>query len=108
MATTRHEVTLDRLTRGILAALTVLLTVIAVELWAWLPSTTPTAAAQGPDSGAQRTELIAEARRTNLLLEEILDHLRTKTIKVRMGDTDKSDERRDKATTREDGRRSPG
>ena len=92
-AMSRQEFTLDRFTRGVLAALTVLLTVIAVELWAWLPSTAPAAMAQVPDSGAQRNQIIDEAHRTNQLLEQILDHLRTKTVKVKNADTDKADER---------------
>ncbi len=92
----QHEFTLDRFTRGLLAVLTVLLAVVTVELWAWLPSTTPAAVAQVPDAGAQRYELIAEVRQTNKLLEDILDHLRTKTIKVNIRDTDKPKERPDK------------
>ena len=85
----RHECTLDRFTRGLLLVLTVLLAVIAIELWAARPSMTPAAMAQVPDSGAQRNQMIEETRRTNQLLEQILDHLKTKTVKVKMADTDR-------------------
>ncbi len=85
----RHEFTLDRFTRGVLIALTVLLTIIAIELWAARPSTIPAAQAQVPDSGLQRYQMIDEARRTNQLLEQILEHLRAKAVKVTITDTDK-------------------
>jgi hypothetical protein len=89
----RREFTLDRFTRGVLVALTVLLTIIVIELWAGRPTMTPEARAQVPDSGAQRNQMIEETRRTNQLLEQILDHLRTKPVKVKTVDTDKADER---------------
>ncbi|MBN2560687.1 MAG: hypothetical protein JXQ75_07145 [Phycisphaerae bacterium] len=87
----RREFTLDRLTRSVLLVITVLLTVIAIELWAGRPSMLPTAQAQVPDSGLQRNQMIDEAHRTNRLLEEILQHLRAKAIKVEIMDTDKAD-----------------
>ena len=86
----RHEFTLDRFTRGVLVALTVLLTVIAIELWAGRPDMVPAAQAQVPDSGAQRNQIIEDGRRTNQLLEQILEHLRTKAVKVSIADTDKA------------------
>ncbi len=82
---------LDRGTRLLLTALTVLLAVIAVELWAARPPLVREAQAQIPDSGLQRNVLIDEARRTNKLLEEILDHLQNKPVKVKSADTDKAD-----------------
>jgi len=85
----RREFTLDRFTRCILTAITVLLTIIAIELWAGRPSMVPTACAQIPDSGMQRNTLIDEARQTNQLLGEILKHLRSKPIKVKMEAPDK-------------------
>lgn len=75
-------VTLDRYTRGLLTALVVLLTIIAVELWAGRPSDLPTARAQIPDTGLQRLEIVQESRRTNALLEQILEHLKSKPIQV--------------------------
>ena len=96
----RHEFTLDRFTRGLLLALTVLLAVIAIELWAARPGTTSTAMAQVPDSGAQRNQMIEETRRTNQLLEQILDHLKTKTVMVKMADTDRGgSERTDRGSS---------
>lgn len=83
--------TIDRYTRLLLTAITVLLTVIAVELWAERPPLIGDAQAQIPDSGLQRNLLIDEAQRTNKLLAEILAHLQNKPIKVKSVDTDKSD-----------------
>jgi hypothetical protein len=87
---TRREFTLDRFTRGVLIALIALLTVIAIELWAGRPDMVPAAQAQVPDSGLQRYQILDEARRTNQLLEQILEHLRTKAVKVSIADTDKA------------------
>jgi len=84
----QHEWTLDRFTKCILTALTVLLAVIAVELWGGRPSALPAATAQIPDTGRQRQDILIEARKTNNLLAQILDHLRTKAVKVRVVDTD--------------------
>lgn len=75
-------VTPDRFTRHMLVVLSVLMAIIAVELWVAAPSGTPAAVAQIPDTGLQRQELIVEARRTNELLERIAQHLETKRIKV--------------------------
>lgn len=88
------EFTLDRLTRYLLIAIAMLLAVIAVELWSGRPSMLPAARAQIPDSGSQRFALLEEARRTNDLLSQILDHLRTKPMKVRMEGTDDPDKAR--------------
>jgi hypothetical protein len=86
----RQEFTLDRFTRGVLVTLTALLTIIAIELWAMQPDVVSPAQAQVPDSGLQRYQMIDEARRTNQLLEQILEHLRTKPVKVNITDTDKA------------------
>ena len=85
----RYEFTLDRYTRCMLFAITVLLTVVAVELWVARPTILPAADAQVPDSGKQRYQAIQEARKTNETLRQILDHLRSKAIKVRIETTDK-------------------
>ena len=86
----RHEFTLDRFTRCVLLSITALLTMIVVELWAGRPDMLPVASAQIPDTGKQRLELIQETRKTNRLLEQILQHLRAKPIKVTIQTTDKS------------------
>jgi len=80
----------DRFTRGILCALTVLLTIIAIELWVGRPDSVMTAQAQIPDTALQRREIVEETRRTNALLEQILEHLKTKPVQV----TIKADERK--------------
>lgn len=85
----RHVFTLDRWTRCVLLAITVLLTVIAVELWGGRPSMLPAAQAQIPDTAAQRQQILVESKRTNALLGQILEHLRSKPVKVQMVGTDK-------------------
>lgn len=87
----RHvRITIDRTTRTLLLGIAALLAVIAVELWDAAPSALPTAAAQVPDTGKQRQDLILEQRRTNELLTQVLEHIRTKPIKVEIAPTDKS------------------
>jgi uncharacterized protein YpmS len=85
----KHEVHLDRLTRGVLCLLTALLVVIAVELWVAMPSSAPAAMAQIPDTGLQRQQIVEETRRTNQLLEQILEQLKTGTVKVKWESADK-------------------
>jgi hypothetical protein len=80
----KYEFMLDRGTCGLLTVIAVLLAIIAVELGLERPDIVPAAQAQIPDAGQQRYQAIAEAQRTNELLQEILDHLRTKAIKVEM------------------------
>lgn len=82
-------VTLDRYTRLLLTALVVLLTIIAVELWVARPSGLPTAHAQIPDTALQRKQIVDEGKRTNELLEQILNHLKSKPILVRMSADEK-------------------
>lgn len=84
----KQEFTPDRFTRCLLVVLTVLLAIIAVELWAGQPSALPAASAQIPDSGLQRNQQLMEIRKTNQLLDQILEHLQTKPIKVQAADTD--------------------
>ncbi len=83
--------TLDRWTQRILYVIAVLLAVIAVELWQARPSMLPRAAAQIPDTALQRENIVREAKRTNTLLTQILEHLRSKPIKVEMRGTDGGD-----------------
>lgn len=80
--------TLDRWTRRVLCVIAALLAVIAVELWQARPSMLPRAEAQIPDTGLQRENMVREARQTNALLTQILEHLRSKPIKVEMDGTD--------------------
>lgn len=82
-------VTLDRATRRLLSVIAVLLAVLMVELWAQRPDTVPSAQAQIPDTGLQRQQLVEEQRRTNELLSAVLEHLRTKPIKVRVESSEK-------------------
>lgn len=82
------NVSADRLTRTMLGAIAGLLAVIAVALWDGRPSLLPAASAQIPDSGRQRQELVREVRRSNELLAQILEHLRTKPVKVQTLDAD--------------------
>jgi len=74
--------------RTVLTVIAVLLTVIAVELAFHAPSSTPRAEAQIPDTALQRKYLLDEARETNRHLSAILEHLRTKPVKVELPTTD--------------------
>jgi hypothetical protein len=66
--------------------------VLATCLRVWVGPETdmPRAAAQIPDSGLQRRQMVEEIQRTNQLLEEIIHILKTQTIKVSLSSTDKS------------------
>ncbi len=83
--------TLDKCTRRVLCVIAVLLAVVAVELWQASPSMLPRAEAQLPDSALQRNNIMREARKTNALLSDILEHLRSKPIKVAVDGTDGGD-----------------
>ena len=96
----KHEITLDRYTRCLLTAIAILLTVVAVELWMGCPSMVESAVAQVPDSGLQRKVLNEKVRKTNRLLEQILQHLQTKPVKVEVLDPDKRDSGLPSRTTR--------
>jgi len=74
----------------LLACIVGLLAVIAVELSDRLPTPVSTAVAQIPDTGRQRQDIVSESRRTNELLTQILDHLRSKSIKVVIEAPDKA------------------
>jgi len=61
-----------------------------VRVWLGSIDVLPSAAAQIPDGGTQRRELIVQARTTNELLGEILAILKTGTLNVRDAGTDKT------------------
>lgn len=86
--------TFDRSARRLLIILIGLLAIIAVELAVLRPGPGPQAVAQIPDTGLQRKQLIDETRRTNELLEQIRDHLRHKTVKVALEQSDKAEGRK--------------
>ena len=60
----------------------------------WLPSVTEPAAAEAqiPDAGAQRVQLVEEARRTNEILTEIRDILRKEPLQVIVRSADNQSE----------------
>jgi len=72
-----------------LAIVAVLLALIAIPIWSGSVSVLPTAVAQIPDTGLQRKQLIDEQRRSNELLEQILETLQSRTIKVYVATSDK-------------------
>jgi len=74
---------LRTLIAGILAA-------TCARVWLGPGAEIPRAVAQIPDSGLQRKKMVDEIQRTNRLLEQINDTLRTQTIKVRVEGTDKT------------------
>lgn len=82
-----------RAIRILLTVIVVLLAIIALELWHVSPNMMPAAQAQIPDSGLQRNKMLDESRQTNALLSDILEHLRTKAVKVEMQRTDKKPSR---------------
>ena len=77
-----------------LTGIVVFLAVIAVELSALVGGWEPTASAQTrdmkqfPNRTQQSKDLLAAQNQTNRKLDQILQHLRTQTIKVRMAGTD--------------------
>ena len=92
-----RTILLDKYTRVLLTVIAVLLSVIAVELAFERGPALPAAQAQIPDTGKQRMMIVEETKQSNRLLSAILEHLRTKTVKVEMKPTD----------TRKDGREVP-
>lgn len=84
-----HTPTDSRWLRWSLTIIAALLAVIAVELSALLGPVMPRAQAQLPDSGLQRQQLLEAQARTNQLLEQIVDQLRSGTVKVTLSGTDK-------------------
>lgn len=88
-------ITLDRYSRGVLTALAVLLSVVAVELWVAMPGAPPAAQAQIPDTGLQRQNLVQETQKTNELLQKIYDQLKSGTVKVKMETADKRTGKKD-------------
>ncbi len=84
-----NEITNTRWLRWSLTAIAALLAVIAVELSVLLPPVQPRAWAQFPDTGQQRVQILEAQERTNSLLDQILQFLRTQTIKVKVVSTDK-------------------
>lgn len=80
--------TSDRVVRWSLAGITISLAAIALALWDGDGSVREgilapaTASAQVPDTGKQRLDMVNEQKRTNQLLEQILEHLRTKPVRM--------------------------
>ena len=72
-----------------LSAITLLLAIIAIELSAVMGPIESRAWAQIPDSGLQRKQMVDAQERSNSILEGILQHLRSQTIKVKVVGTDK-------------------
>jgi hypothetical protein len=94
-----NQTTNDRWLRWTLTAIAALLAVIAIELSALLGPLEPQANAQIPDSGLQRVQLLEAQQRTNATLDQILQHLRTQTIKVVVTGTDKDTKRTTTSTS---------
>lgn len=69
---------------GLLVLLTASSSVLAWDAWARRSSLLPEAQAQIPNAGAQRVEQIDEVRRTNELLQRILERLEQGPVPVRV------------------------
>ena len=85
----RHDMVLERGVKRMLACITAFLVVIAVELAMLMPGHTPTVQAQIPDTALQRQNILVETQRTNELLQKILGHLQSKSVKVVMQGAEK-------------------
>ncbi|MCA9254206.1 MAG: hypothetical protein KDA33_01155 [Phycisphaerales bacterium] len=81
----------------LLTVIAVLMAIIAVELAGSGMPGLPSAHAQVPDTAKQRQAIVEETQQSNRLLSAILEHLRSKTVKVEIKTTD----------TRKDGREGP-
>jgi|GEM_PF-2445168 len=81
----------ERYTQIVLTVIAGLLTVIAIELAFVAEATTlPSAAAQIPDTGLQRKQIVDEQRITNQRLSALEKHLKEGTVKVRIVQDDKA------------------
>jgi len=70
----------------------ILIVFVAATTWkVWLggPGIIPEAQAQIPDSGLQRKLILDEVRKSNQLLEQLVQTLQNGTLKVRIEGTDK-------------------
>lgn len=80
--------------RWLRVLLTAFLALTCLKAWTGTGEFNPIASAQIPDSGLQRKQLLGEVRITNQLLAQILNALKTRTIKVQIQGTDNNiDER---------------
>lgn len=77
----------SRLLRPLMLAL---LLATCARVWLGPADWLPEAKAQLPDTARQRNDQLAEARRTNQLLTELIGVLRTQTIKVTLEGSDKN------------------
>lgn len=75
--------------RWSLTAIATFLAIIAIELSVLIGPLEPQAYAQIPDSGLQRKQLLDEQKKTSRTLGNILQHLKTQSIKVKVVGTDK-------------------
>ena len=88
-----NEMSDMRWLKALLSAIVCLLAVIAIELSVLIPPIQSRACAQVPDSGKQRYELLDAQKKTTDVLSQILQHLRTQSIKVKVVGTDKDNKR---------------
>ena len=83
----------QRWLRWCLSAIVFLLAVIAIQLSVLTGPVTPLANAQVPDGGLQRVQLLEAQQQTTRSVNQLLQHLQTQTIKVRVEGTDKDSKR---------------
>lgn len=76
-------------TRWVRAAVITVAVLTVMRVWLGPVDLVQPAFAQLPDSGLQRKHILEETRRTNELLERILNTLETRTFNVRIEDADK-------------------
>lgn len=78
-----------RQSRAIRFLLTAVVLATCARVWLGPEPVIDSAQAQIPDAGAQRKELVEELRRTNQMLGDITQLLKTHTFKVRVEAPDK-------------------
>ena len=78
--------------RWLRVAVGAILAATCVRVWLGPINFVPQAQAQIPNAGAQRADLVREAERTNQLLTEIVQILKTETLNVQVTGTDKKTE----------------
>ncbi len=79
----------DRRRRLVRIAFGIVLVATGIRAWLGPVEWAPVAQAQIPNAGDQRMKQLREAELTNQLLSEILETLRTQTLKVELSEADK-------------------
>lgn len=88
MATQSNTVRVDNVTRICLAAITVLMVVMVLALWAQTPSTSAQAAEEFLNTAAQRQEMVDAQKATTAKIDELITLLKSGEVKVKVAKED--------------------